>query len=191
MLQQIGVTVPPGTSMQLKNVAAVMVTAQLPAFAQPGQTIDVDRLVARQRQEPARRHPDRDAAEGRRRPGLRDRAGQPGGRRRRRVGGRLEGADQPPERSGRIPDGATVERAVATPMNQGDSIQLDLNSSDFATAREVVRAINDRMGSGIADALDGRVIRVRMPAIARRARRLHGRDREPRRRAVQRRRPRS
>ena len=42
MLQQLGVTVPPGTSMQLKNVAAVMVTAQLPPFAQPGQTIDVN-----------------------------------------------------------------------------------------------------------------------------------------------------
>ena len=41
MLQQMGVTVPPGISMQLKNVAAVMVTATLPAFAQPGQVIDV------------------------------------------------------------------------------------------------------------------------------------------------------
>ena len=41
LLQQMGVTVPPGTSMQLKNVAAVMVTAQLPPFAQPGQQVDV------------------------------------------------------------------------------------------------------------------------------------------------------
>ena len=42
MLQQMGVTVPAGTNMQLKNVAAVMVTAQLPPFAQPGQAIDVN-----------------------------------------------------------------------------------------------------------------------------------------------------
>src|SRR4029078_4001478 len=44
MLQQMGVTVPPGAAnnMQLKNLATVMVTAQLPAFAQPGQTIDVN-----------------------------------------------------------------------------------------------------------------------------------------------------
>ncbi|MEP7057936.1 MAG: flagellar basal body P-ring protein FlgI, partial [Caldimonas sp.] len=42
LLQQMGVTVPAGTNMQLKNVAAVMVTAQLPAFAQPGQAIDVN-----------------------------------------------------------------------------------------------------------------------------------------------------
>src|SRR5699024_4003518 len=41
MLSQLGVTVPQGTNMQVKNVAAVMVTAQLPAFAQPGQTVDV------------------------------------------------------------------------------------------------------------------------------------------------------
>ena len=68
--------------------------------------------------------------------------------------------------AGRIPDGATVERAVATPMAQGDSIQLDLNANDYATAREVVRAINSRMGAGTADALDGRAVRVRMPASA-------------------------
>src|SRR5437868_7674924 len=42
MLQQMGVTVPAGTNIQLKNVAAVMVTAQLPPFAQPGQTIDIN-----------------------------------------------------------------------------------------------------------------------------------------------------
>ena len=42
MLQQMGVTVPAGTAMQPKNVAAVMVTAQLPPFAQPGQAIDVN-----------------------------------------------------------------------------------------------------------------------------------------------------
>src|SRR5688572_32873952 len=41
MLQQKGVNMPQGTSLQLKNVAAVMVTASLPAFAQPGQTIDI------------------------------------------------------------------------------------------------------------------------------------------------------
>ena len=68
--------------------------------------------------------------------------------------------------AGRIPDGATVERSVATPVAHGDSIQLDLNSSDYATAREVVRAINEKMGSGTADALDGRVVRVRMPPSA-------------------------
>ena len=55
---------------------------------------------------------------------------------------------------------------MPTPVAEGDSIQLDLDSTDFATAREVVRAINARMGSGTADALDGRVVRVRMPPSA-------------------------
>src|SRR5690606_11422883 len=43
MLSQLGITVPQGTNMQVRNVAAVMVTANLPAFAQPGQTLDVVR----------------------------------------------------------------------------------------------------------------------------------------------------
>jgi flagellar P-ring protein precursor FlgI len=41
MLTQLGITLPPGTSLQLKNVAAVMVTTMLPAFAQPGQQVDI------------------------------------------------------------------------------------------------------------------------------------------------------
>ena len=41
MLSQLGITVPTGTNMQLKNVAAVMVTASFPAFGRQGQTIDV------------------------------------------------------------------------------------------------------------------------------------------------------
>jgi flagellar P-ring protein precursor FlgI len=53
---------------------------------------------------------------------------------------------------------------VPTPLNQGEYLQLDLNASDFNTAREVARAINKRMGEGSASALDGRTVRVRMPA---------------------------
>ena len=41
MMQQMGVTIPVGTSLQLKNVAAVMVTTSLPPFSQPGQTLDI------------------------------------------------------------------------------------------------------------------------------------------------------
>src|SRR5213075_2283098 len=66
--------------------------------------------------------------------------------------------------AGRVPEGATVERAVATPLNQGEYLQLDLNANDYNTAREVARAVNAKMGAGVAQALDGRVVRVRMPA---------------------------
>ena len=165
LLQQMGVTVPAGTNMQLKNLATVMVTAQLPAFAQPGQTIDV--TVSSLANAKSLRG------------GMLITTPLKGvdGQIYAMAQGNLviagAGASAAGSKvqinhlsAGRIPDGATVERSVATPMAQGDSIQLDLNSSDYATAREVVRAINAKMGAGTADALDGRVVRVRMPASA-------------------------
>ena len=85
MLSQLGVTLPPGTNLQLKNVAAVMVTATLPAFARPGQHARRHRLLARQRQIAARRHAAPHAAQRRGRAGLRALAGQRARRRRRRI----------------------------------------------------------------------------------------------------------
>jgi flagellar P-ring protein precursor FlgI len=165
LLQQMGVTVPPGTTMQLKNLATVMVTAQLPAFAQPGQTIDV--TVASLANAKSLRGGMLIATP------LKGADGQIYAMAQGNLVIAGAGASAAGSKvqinhlsAGRIPDGATVERSVATPMADGDSIQLDLNSSDYATAREVVRAINARMGSGTADALDGRVVRVRMPASA-------------------------
>ena len=165
LLQQMGVTVPPGQNMQLKNLATVMVTAQLPAFAQPGQTIDVN--VSSLANAKSLRGGTLIATP------LKGADGQiyamaqgnliVGGAGASAAGSKVQINHLS---AGRIPEGATVERAVATPMNQGDSIQLDLNSSDYATAREVVKAINARMGPGTADAIDGRVIRVRMPDSA-------------------------
>jgi flagellar P-ring protein precursor FlgI len=166
LLQQMGVTVPGGNNnMQLKNLATVMVTAQLPAFAQPGQTIDVN--VSSLANAKSLRGGTLVATP------LKGADGQVyaiaqgnmvvGG-----AGASAAGSKVTINHlsAGRIPDGATVERAVATPMAEGDSIQLDLNSSDYGTAREVVRAINAKMGSGTANAVDGRVVRVRMPASA-------------------------
>jgi flagellar P-ring protein precursor FlgI len=165
MLQQMGVTVPPGTNMQLKNLATVMVTAQLPPFAQPGQTIDIN--VSSLANAKSLRGGTLIATP------LKGADGQVYALAQGNMVVSGAGASAAGSKvtinhlsAGRIPDGATVERAVATPMGDGDSIQLDLNSSDYATAREVVRAINSRMGSGTADALDGRVIRVRMPPSA-------------------------
>jgi len=165
MLQQMGVTVPAGTNMQLKNLATVMVTAQLPPFAQPGQTIDVN--VSSLANAKSLRGGTLIATP------LKGADGEVyaiaqgnmvvGG-----AGASAAGSKVTINHlsAGRIPDGATVERAVATPLADGDSIQLDLNATDYGTAREVVRAINGRMGSGTADALDGRAVRVRMPASA-------------------------
>jgi len=163
MLQQLGVTVPAGTAMQLRNVAAVIVTAQLPPFAQPGQTIDVNvssmgnakslrggTLVAT----PLK------GADGR------IYAMAQGNL---IVGG--AGASAAGSRvqinhllAGRIPEGATVEASVPTPFLQGDSIQLDLRASDFNTSRSVAQAINAAKGEGTAVARDGRTVAVRVPA---------------------------
>jgi flagellar P-ring protein precursor FlgI len=165
MLQQMGVTVPAGQNMQLKNLATVMVTAQLPAFAQPGQTIDVN--VSSLANAKSLRGGTLIATP------LKGADGQiyamaqgnlvVGGAGASAAGSKVQINHLS---AGRVPEGATVERAVATPIGQGDSIQLDLVSNDYATAREVVKAINGRMGPGTADAIDGRAVRVRMPASA-------------------------
>ena len=165
LLLQMGVTVTPGTNLQLKNLATVLVTAQLPAFAQPGQAIDV--VVSSLANAKSLRGGTLIATP------LKGVDGQiyavaqgnliVGGAGASSAGSKVQINHLS---AGRIPDGATVERSVATPLNQGDTIQLDLSSNDFAMAREVVRAINQRAGSNVADALDGRAIRVRMPASA-------------------------
>jgi flagellar P-ring protein FlgI len=163
LLQQMGVTVPPGTNMQLKNVAAVMVTAQLPPFAQPGQTIDVN--VSSLGNAKSLRGGTLIATP------LKGADGQiyalaqgnliVGGAGASAGGSKVQINHLS---AGRVPEGATVERAVPTPLNQGEYLQLDLASNDFNTAREVARTINAKMGEGLAQALDGRVVRVRMPA---------------------------
>ena len=161
MLQQFGVLLPQGVTMQPRNVAAVMVTATLPPFAQPGQQLDIN--VSSIGNAKSLRGGTLIATP------LRGADGQVYAI----AQGNLIGAGASAGGSkvqinhlsaGRIPAGALVERAVPTPLAQGDSIQLDLNSSDFATARAVAQAINKAKGNGVAQALDGRVVRVRAPA---------------------------
>ncbi|MFM2057147.1 MAG: hypothetical protein RLY71_1532 [Pseudomonadota bacterium] len=162
MLQQMGVTVPAGASMQLKNVAAVMVTATLPPFAQPGQPLDV--VVASLGNAKSLRGGTLIATP------LKGADGQiyamaqgnliVGGAGASAGGSKVQVNHLS---AGRIPAGATVERAVATPLAQGDSLQFNLDAADFSTSREVAKVINARFGNGTAQALDGRVIQVRMP----------------------------
>jgi len=163
MLQQLGITVPAGTTMQTRNVAAVMVTAQLPPFAQPGQAIDVN--VSSVGNSKSLRGGTLIAT------ALKGADGQiyalaqgnliVGGAGASAGGSKVQINHLS---AGRIPDGASVERAVATPLMEGTSLQLGLNASDFATARRVSDAINAAKGPGTASALDGRTVRVKMPA---------------------------
>jgi flagellar P-ring protein precursor FlgI len=164
MLQQMGVSLPSGTQMQLRNVAAVMVTAELPAFAQPGQRIDVN--VSSVANAKSLRGGMLIATP------LKGADGQiyalaqgsliVGGAGASAGGSKVQINHLS---AGRVPQGATVERSVPTPLQQGDWLQLDLNAADFNTAREVVRAINAAKGDGTAQALDARVVRVRMPML--------------------------
>jgi len=163
MLQQFGVILPQGVTMQPRNIAAVMVTTQLPPFAQPGQQLDIN--VSSVGNAKSLRGGTLIATP------LKGADGQiyaiaqgnliVGG-----AGASAGGAKVQINHlsAGRVPEGATVERAVATPLAQGEYLQLDLNANDYNTAREVARAVNDRMGGGTAQAMDGRVVRVRMPA---------------------------
>ena len=166
-VQQLGITLPAASvsQLQLKNVAAVLVTAQLPAFARPGQTLDVNVSS------------------------LGNSKSLKGGM---LIATPLKGADGEVYAlaqgnlivggagaaaggskvqinhlsAGRVPDGAQVERSVPTPLQLGDSFNLGLNASDFQTARKVAQAINQKFGPGFARALDGRTVQVKAPPDA-------------------------
>lgn len=162
MLQQMGVTLPPGVTMQPRNVAAVMITAELPAFAQPGQRIDIN--VSSVGNAKSLRGGTLIAAP------LKGADGQIYAMAQGNliVGGAGASAGGSKVQinhlaAGRVPEGATVERAVPTPLGQGGVLQLDLKANDFATARAVAASINAAKGAGSAQAMDGRVVRVRLP----------------------------
>ncbi|HCG52811.1 MAG: flagellar basal body P-ring protein FlgI [Betaproteobacteria bacterium] len=162
MLSQLGVQLPPGTSLQLRNVAAVMLTSTLPAFAKPGQQIDV--TVSSLGNAKSLRGGTLLLTP------LKGADGQIYAMAQGNViiagagaaaGGSKVQINQ--LNAGRIPAGATVERAVASPFATSESLQLELNSTDFSTATKLAEAVNRRMGAGTANALDGRVIQVKVP----------------------------
>jgi flagellar P-ring protein precursor FlgI len=162
MLGQLGVQLPAGTSLQLKNVAAVMVTASMPAFVKPGQTIDV--TVSSLGNAKSLRGGTLLATPLKGLDGQIYAIGQGnvlvGG-----AGASAGGSSQQVNHlaAGRVPAGATVERAVPTRLGQGDFIQLELKEADFTTASRVTDAIDRAFGNGTALPLDGRMIQVKAP----------------------------
>ncbi|MEE4204485.1 MAG: flagellar basal body P-ring protein FlgI [Halieaceae bacterium] len=164
MLQQFGVNLPANINPQTKNLAAVMVTAELPPFAKPGQKLDVTVSSL--------------GNAGSLRGGellLTQLKGGNGEVYAVAQGGMIvsgfgaAGADGSSvsvntQASGRIPNGAIVEREVANPINDGgNTFTLNLHSPDFTTARNTAAAINAMMGAGTARALDGVSIEVLAP----------------------------
>jgi flagellar P-ring protein precursor FlgI len=164
MLTQLGVNLPPSatSSLQLKNVAAVMVTATLPAFAKPGQPIDV--TVSSMGNAKSLRGGTLLMTP------LKGADGQVYAIAQGNVlvagaGAAAAGSSVTVNHlsAGRIPAGATVERTVNSNLGQGNEVVLELHDSDFTTANRVVQSINTGFGPDTALAVDGRVIRVRAP----------------------------
>ncbi len=165
MMQSLGVTLPPSTSLQLKNVAAVMVTTSLPAFAQPGQELDVTVSSMGNAKSLSGGTLLMTPLKGADNQVYAIAQGNilVGG-----VGAAIAGSKAQINHLsvGRISSGATVERAVPTTLGNGDLIHLELKSSDFSTVSRVVNALNSRFGAETASAINGRVIKVHAPKDA-------------------------
>ncbi len=164
MLGRLGVTLPPGSNPQLRNVAAVMIHADLPPFAKPGQTIDItvssignatslrggSLLMSPLKGADGQTYA---IAQGNLVVGGLGAEGRDGSR----ISVNVPSV-------GRVPNGATVEREVTSAFAQGDSVKLHLHRFDFTTANRLSDAINDTLGGGTASADDGATVRVRAPA---------------------------
>jgi flagellar P-ring protein precursor FlgI len=163
MLAQLGVNVPANVNPQLTNLAAVMVTAELPPFAKPGQTIDVtvsSLANAKSLRGGALLMTPLKAANGETYALAQGSLVVSG------FG--AEGADgsrvtvNVPS-SGRIPNGATIERGVPNPFSTDPVLVMNLNSPDFTTAQRLSAAINESMGPDTARPLDAVSVEVRAP----------------------------
>ncbi len=164
MLAELGVTIPPGVNPQLKNVAAVAVSAELPPFAKPGQQIDVTvssignagSLRGGALLMTALKGADGEIyaiAQGNLVVGGFGASGSDGSR----ISVNVPSA-------GRIPNGASVERSVPDGMAQnGEELMLDLNTADFTTVQRLLEVINERFGPETARAVDGGSVAVRAP----------------------------
>jgi flagellar P-ring protein precursor FlgI len=164
MLAQLGISLPPAAAnMQLKNVAAVMVTASLPPFARPGQAIDVTVSSmgnAKSLKGGTLLMTPMKGADGAVYSIAQGNILVAG------AGASANGSKVQINQLdvGRISGGGIVERAVPSAIAPGGTLQLSLNDTDYGNAERVVAALNQNFGDGTAVPLDGRTIAVRTPA---------------------------
>lgn len=165
MLNKFGINLPPGVKTNSKNVAAVAVHADLPAFAKPGQKIDITVSSlgnAKSLQGGTLL--------------LTPLKGVDGNVYALGQGNLIVGGLDPTRADGsritinipsvgRIPNGAMVEKAVNTGFDLGNSITLNLKTADFTTATNLVNAINDKLGAGTAFARDAESVEVMAPRM--------------------------
>jgi hypothetical protein len=163
---RLGLQLPSGVNPGLKNAAVVMITADLPAFAKPGQKIDI--TVSSMGKAKSLRGGTLILTP------LQGADGQiyAMAQGNLAVGGLgAEGKDGSSvvvniPSSGRIPEGATVERTVDTGFASSPYLTYNLAKSDFTTAQRVADAINARLGPGRAKAIDGVSVAVNVPVGA-------------------------
>jgi flagellar P-ring protein precursor FlgI len=163
MLRELGVTLPPGVDPGSKNVAAVSIHTDLPPFMKPGQMIDVSISSlgdAKSLRGGSLLMTPLKGADGKIYAiaqgnlvvgGFGAEAGDGS-----RVTVNIPSA-------GRIPNGATVERAVRNAFNVGDHIILNLHQPDFTTASRLADSINHTLGKGSARSIDASSIKVNAP----------------------------
>jgi flagellar P-ring protein precursor FlgI len=163
MLARLGITLPPGTDPKSKNIAAVTVHAELPAFAKPGQKIDVTvssigdakslrggsllmtPLKAANGQVYA-------LAQGNLVVGGLTASGEDGSS----ITVNIPSA-------GRIPGGGMIEKAVNTPFGNSSTLTLNLHTPDFTTANRLSMAINHAIGPSTARPIDGASVKINAP----------------------------
>jgi flagellar P-ring protein precursor FlgI len=163
MLARLGLTLPPGVDPKSKNIAAVSIQAELPAFAKPGQTIDV--TISSLGDAKSLRggtllmSPLKGAdgqvyaiAQGSLVVSGLSASGQDGS---------SVSVNNP--NVGRIPNGATVERTVNTSFAEEDALVFNLHSPDFTTANRMADSINQILGANTAKAIDATSVRVNSP----------------------------
>ena len=149
--------------IDIKNVAAVMVTAELPPFAKPGQKIDINVSAIGKASNlrggnlllTSLRGVDGEVY------GLAQGALNATGIDASAAGSKVSiGVPT----SSRVPNGATVERMVETPFESSDHVVMNVRESDFTTTTAIVNAVNKSFGEGTARALDGMSLAIRAPA---------------------------
>jgi len=162
MLLEYGINVP-GALIRVKNVAAVMVSAELPPFAKPGDRLDVTVSSigdARSLQGGTVLQTPLQGADGR----VYAVAQGPVS-----IGGFVAAAGGTQVQKnhptvGRIPAGALVEASVPATLDRGGVVSVSLSQADFATAARIAVAVNESLGQPVASAPDAGTVLVRIPA---------------------------
>ncbi|AQM19035.1 MULTISPECIES: flagellar basal body P-ring protein FlgI [Vibrio] len=163
MLQNFGIQLPPGTKPKTKNVAAVIVTAELPAFSKQGQNVDVTVSSigsAKSLRGGTLMQTFLKGLDGQIYAVAQGNLVVSGFSATGADGSKIVGNNPT---VGLISGGAMVEREVPTPFSRGDFITFNLLESDFTTAQRMADAVNNFLGPEMATAVDATSVRIRAP----------------------------